>query len=128
MGHGRGCARGPGAGAGLVSASQPGASLAATAVQALGGVVQRWLDRPQPAATVISHDVTFLKSPRPRPVAVDAERCTGCGLCVDACPEKAISMNGVVEVDSRLCTGCGKCVPECPTEALSMIGPRLMRG
>jgi len=51
---------------------------------------------------------------------VDADRCTGCEICIDACPDKAISVNGVAAVDSGLCIGCGACIPECPNEALSL--------
>jgi len=51
---------------------------------------------------------------------VDEGRCTGCGICVDGCPERAISLNGLVVVDATRCTGCGACIAECPREALSL--------
>jgi Pyruvate/2-oxoacid:ferredoxin oxidoreductase delta subunit len=51
---------------------------------------------------------------------IDKEKCTCCGLCVDICPEQAISMNDAVTVDSNKCTGCSSCVNECPNEAISM--------
>ncbi|MBT3327859.1 MAG: 4Fe-4S binding protein [Gemmatimonadales bacterium] len=51
---------------------------------------------------------------------VDNERCTGCEICIDACPDEAISVKGIAAVDSRLCIGCGTCIPECPNEALSL--------
>jgi ferredoxin len=50
---------------------------------------------------------------------VDASRCVGCGICIDACRDKAITVNDVAVVDPRLCVGCGACVPECPNEALA---------
>lgn len=59
---------------------------------------------------------------------VDASRCTGCGICIDACADKAISVNGVAAVDPRLCVGCGACVPECPNEALALGRVPLERG
>jgi len=43
-----------------------------------------------------------------------------CGLCVDICPEQAISMNYAVAIDSSRCTGCGSCVNECPNEAIAL--------
>jgi NAD-dependent dihydropyrimidine dehydrogenase PreA subunit len=53
--------------------------------------------------------------------AVDRDRCTGCGACVEACPDGAISMvGGVAAVDPTLCAGCGCCISECPAEALSL--------
>lgn len=46
--------------------------------------------------------------------------CTGCGACVDACPEKCITFNldkdGFYQsyVDSNQCIKCQKCVKVCP--------------
>ena len=52
---------------------------------------------------------------------VEAEKCTGCGICVDICSVEAISLeNGVAIIDERTCTACGLCVNECPNEAISM--------
>jgi len=59
---------------------------------------------------------------------VDAALCTGCGICIEACADKAISVNGSAAVDPGLCSGCGACVPMCPNEALSLGRPRLERG
>lgn len=56
---------------------------------------------------------------------LDQERCMNCGLCVDLCPEQAISMspNYTVVLDSRRCTGCCSCINECPNEAISLAEP-----
>jgi NAD-dependent dihydropyrimidine dehydrogenase PreA subunit len=51
---------------------------------------------------------------------VDQEQCTGCGICIDACPEQAISVKQLAAVDSERCIGCGACIPECPNESLSL--------
>ena len=54
-------------------------------------------------------------------VKVDADLCTGCGICVDACPLEAISLNNdQVVIDEDTCTECGSCVDECPNEAISL--------
>ncbi|MBU0742890.1 4Fe-4S binding protein [bacterium] len=57
------------------------------------------------------------------PALVNADECTGCESCVEACPTEAISMNGdeIAVVDHDMCTDCEACVEECPTEAISMV-------
>jgi pyruvate formate lyase activating enzyme len=52
-----------------------------------------------------------------------AEKCTGCGTCVEACPNGAIRLiDGKSKTDREHCTWCGKCVSVCPNEARSIIG------
>jgi len=54
---------------------------------------------------------------------VDAEKCTGCGLCVDVCPVEVIKMeDDIAVVDADGCTDCGACVDECPNDAISLPG------
>lgn len=52
-----------------------------------------------------------------------AERCIGCGACVQACPEEAIaqSLDGFI-VDIDQCNLCGECIPVCPADAREMVG------
>ena len=53
------------------------------------------------------------------------EKCTGCGKCVQVCPEKAIRMHGKAsQTDRRLCKSTGLCVDACPNEARAVIGRR----
>jgi 4Fe-4S ferredoxin len=64
---------------------------------------------------------------------LNAEVCTGCGICVEACPEDAIALGlvgatkrGVVEyaapvdIDETKCVYCGVCVIMCPFNALTL--------
>lgn len=53
------------------------------------------------------------------------ERCTGCGLCVPVCPEKALVLpNGAsaATLDRGLCTACGLCLDVCYPGALRAAG------
>ncbi|GAB4115633.1 MAG: aldo/keto reductase [Candidatus Caldatribacteriota bacterium] len=48
--------------------------------------------------------------------------CKGCGTCVDACPNHALSLkNGKAVVDHNLCILCGYCNPVCPEFAIRLI-------
>ena len=51
---------------------------------------------------------------------VEEEKCTGCGACVDACPENAIFLRQTALITIDKCIGCGSCIPECPNDAISL--------
>jgi 4Fe-4S ferredoxin len=64
---------------------------------------------------------------------LNAETCTGCGICVDACPEEAIVLGPVgatrrgaidyaapIDVDAEKCSYCGVCVIMCPFNAMTL--------
>ena len=58
---------------------------------------------------------------------VDPELCTGCGLCVDTCPE-VFAMNNdddiatviVDEVPQESQSECTEAAEDCPTEAITI--------
>ena len=51
-------------------------------------------------------------------IAINTEKCTGCGGCIDLCPTIAISMiQDVVTIDQELYTECKICVKVCPMHA-----------
>ncbi len=46
--------------------------------------------------------------------------CSGCGLCVEACPYEARALSpwkGIATVNAALCQGCGACAVVCPNKA-----------
>ena len=53
---------------------------------------------------------------------VNAELCSGSGICMQRCPMEAVAMAGMVaSVDLARCIGCGLCVPTCPENAMSLV-------
>ena len=56
-----------------------------------------------------------------RIIKIDENKCSGCGLCADACHEGAIGMvNGKAKLlREDYCDGLGDCLPACPENAIS---------
>ncbi len=52
---------------------------------------------------------------------VDATHCSACAICEEACPFRAIQVDGTAAVNWESCMGCGVCVGQCPHEALSLV-------
>jgi heterodisulfide reductase subunit A len=53
---------------------------------------------------------------------IDEKRCSGCKVCIEMCPYKAITFDEVKKVsvvNEAVCKGCGTCVAACPSSAIS---------
>lgn len=67
---------------------------------------------------------------------IDAEDCTGCGKCVDACPVEALTLvsandpakprRRAARLDADVCLGCGVCSRAC-TRGSIVMSPRAAR-
>ncbi len=55
-------------------------------------------------------------------VIVDADKCTGCGECVDVCPVEVyeIQEGKSAVINEEECLGCESCVEVCETSAVSV--------
>ncbi|MHB9099467.1 MAG: ATP-binding protein [Syntrophales bacterium] len=53
--------------------------------------------------------------------SVDAGICNACGICEDACPFDAVSMDGTAHIHWDKCMGCGVCKGQCRSGALSLV-------
>ena len=65
-------------------------------------------------------------------VHIDNVICTGCGYCIDVCPQKAITIDdNVMVINQELCTQCGICAEVCPVGAIHELAPahaKLLKG
>jgi nitroreductase/NAD-dependent dihydropyrimidine dehydrogenase PreA subunit len=68
----------------------------------------------------------FGRTPGPATVEIDANRCTGCGLCTRVCKGGPIQLEAgkaVVVSGSLLdCIACGHCMAVCPRQAVRVTG------
>ena len=61
-------------------------------------------------------------------VAFDYEKCTGCTICIEACPADTLVMNNDKRPEMKPkgeneCIFCGDCMAICPEGAISMKKP-----
>jgi Fe-S-cluster-containing hydrogenase component 2 len=55
-------------------------------------------------------------------IQVNAEQCTGCGACVEICPNRAIQLrDGLAILDQAVCSQCQVCVDVCSVGAIAAV-------
>jgi NAD-dependent dihydropyrimidine dehydrogenase PreA subunit len=55
-------------------------------------------------------------------LCLSAEKCIGCGRCLDVCPHAVFSMNDTKAQlkDKDRCMECGACAKNCPVNAITV--------
>jgi Fe-S-cluster-containing hydrogenase component 2 len=52
-------------------------------------------------------------------IFIDEDKCSGCGVCLEACPEGAILLrDSAAVIEQNHCTGCGDCLAVCQESAI----------
>lgn len=84
------------------------------------------------ASAAASKVIQLLSKPElehsPVVAQVRESHCTGCEMCVDACPFEAITLvNGKAYVNEVLCEGCGTCSGTCVRAAIDVKNVKQMQ-
>ena len=65
---------------------------------------------------------------------IDEDRCKGCGLCIEACPQDVLAFSGRLNrsgynvacvAHPEACTGCAFCGITCPDVAIEIYRERV---
>ena len=56
---------------------------------------------------------------------IDADKCVGCGACVQLCPLGNLKITDKKAQANGKCTMCYRCVSNCPKQAITLLGKTL---
>jgi len=57
-------------------------------------------------------------------INIDRENCIGCGICINVCPQQAISLeDNAAVINEKKCSQCSQCVSVCPVKAIDEGSP-----
>ena len=55
---------------------------------------------------------------------VRSDLCRGCGICIESCPQQAISIvSSTAYIIQKRCNQCRRCIEACPQGAIMEIAP-----
>jgi predicted Fe-Mo cluster-binding NifX family protein/ferredoxin len=69
----------------------------------------------------IDKRISKSKSNRKAAAFVQTDKCTGCGICANICPNNAINIDKYAVINPRLCIACAVCVTQCPNGAIMIM-------
>ncbi len=52
---------------------------------------------------------------------INEDLCLGCSLCLIACSDEAVEVNGIAVIDDEKCQECFDCMENCPAEAVKEV-------
>lgn len=66
-------------------------------------------------------------------VVINKETCKGCGLCIEACPQKVLGFSTELNTKGYLysskvkedCTGCANCASVCPDVCITVYRKKI---
>lgn len=61
-------------------------------------------------------------------IIIDIEKCKGCELCIESCPEDTLALSGSINQKgyryaitvNQNCTGCASCAVVCPDAVITV--------
>ena len=56
------------------------------------------------------------------PLSVLRDKCVGCGICADLCPEENIAVEGGKASIGHKCQSCQRCIAFCPNQSIHVPG------
>lgn len=90
-------------------------------VKGIRELLKREMARPEPSVIVVRRPCVLLyRKARWSPAVVDKEKCTRCKTCLRlGCPAISTDADGKSLINPSLCSGCGVCIQVCPYKAIS---------
>ena len=89
-------------------------------VKGIRELLKREMARPEPSVIVVRRPCVLLyRKARWSPAAVDKQKCARCKTCLRlGCPAISTDGDGQSLINPSLCSGCGVCIQVCPYKAI----------